>query len=280
MLGKLIKYDMRSISRAFIPLWILAPIVSLLFGLATDATFSDDNTMLYGLFMSLGGDVLTTVVSVLFFGILIAMGVLTLLFIIQRFWKGLLKEEGYLAFTLPVETWQLIMGKAVSALLVSVVSALVGLLSFIFLILCMKELRWLFSWIAEAFRSLFLEDPLWWCAMAVLAVVLFLFATVSNIYRIYAAMALGQLFENHRVIGAFASYLGISVALSAVTGMLGAIFAMILAAFDLQWFETLMEVSEIFGIIVMLTLILWAAVETAVYHILTEWILSTKLNLE
>ncbi|MCD8196796.1 MAG: hypothetical protein LUE24_06490 [Lachnospiraceae bacterium] len=280
MLGKLIKYDMRSISRAFIPLWILAPIVSLLFGLATDATFSDDNTMLYELFVSLGGDVLTTVVSVLFFGILIAMGVLTLLFIIQRFWKGLLKEEGYLAFTLPVETWQLIMGKAVSALLVSVVSALVGLLSFILLILCMKELRWLFSWIAEAFRSLFLEDPLWWCAMAVLAVILFLFATVSNIYHLYAAMALGQLFENHRVIGAFASYLGISVALSAVTGMLGAIFAVILAAFDLQWFEALMEASEIFGIIVMLALILWAAVETAVYHILTEWILSTKLNLE
>ncbi|MCC8139405.1 MAG: hypothetical protein LIO67_03730 [Lachnospiraceae bacterium] len=271
---------MRSSSRGFIPLWILAPSVSLLFGLAAGATFSDDNTMLYGLFLSLGGDVLTTVVSVLFFGILIALGVLTLLFIIQRFWKGLLKEEGYLAFTLPVETWQLIMGKAVSALLVSVVSTVVAFLSFVILVLSMKELRWLLSWIAEAFRGLFLENPAWWCAMAVLAVVLFLFATVSNIYRLYAAMALGQLFENHRVIGAFASYLGISVALSALTGMLGAIFAMILTAFDFEWLEALLEQGEIFGIVAMLALILWSAIETAVYHILTEWILSTKLNLE
>ncbi|MCC8164403.1 MAG: hypothetical protein LIO86_14875 [Lachnospiraceae bacterium] len=280
MLGKLIKYDMRSISRAFIPLWILAPIVSLLFGLSANATFSDDNSMLYGLFLSLGGDVLTTVVSVLFFGILIALSVLTLLFIIQRFWKGLLKEEGYLAFTLPVETWPLIMGKAVSARLVSVVSALVALISFVFLVLCMKELHWLFSWVGEAFRSMFLENPVWWCTMAVLAILLFLFATVSNIYRLYAAMALGQLFENHRVIGAFASYLGISVALSALTGILGVIFTLILAVFDLQWIEALLEQSEIFGIVVMIALILWAAVETAVYHILTEWILSTKLNLE
>ena len=50
MLGKLIKYDMKSISRTLIPLWILAPVISLLFsisirGLVGTAEYAVQNTL-------------------------------------------------------------------------------------------------------------------------------------------------------------------------------------------------------------------------------------------
>lgn len=34
MLGKLMKYELKSLSRAFIPMWILAPIIALMLSLS------------------------------------------------------------------------------------------------------------------------------------------------------------------------------------------------------------------------------------------------------
>lgn len=42
---------------------------------------------------------------------MVALFVLTMIVIIQRFYKGLLCDEGYLMFTLPVKPWQLIATK-------------------------------------------------------------------------------------------------------------------------------------------------------------------------
>ena len=48
----------------------------------------------------------------LFFGIM----VVSLVVVIQRFYKSLLGDEGYLMFTLPVETWKLVMSKLLVAI--------------------------------------------------------------------------------------------------------------------------------------------------------------------
>ena len=53
----------------------------------------------------------------LYAAVLAALGVMTVLPVIQRFYKGLLKEEGYLMFTLPVESWKIVLAKALAAVL-------------------------------------------------------------------------------------------------------------------------------------------------------------------
>ena len=130
MLGKLIKYDMKSISRTLIPLWILAPVISLLFsisirGLVGTAEYAVQNTLENQALIQ-GSAIITGITTLVFFGVMIAILVMTVLFIIQRFWNGLLKEEGYLMFTLPVETWELVVSKGICATVVSCVSILVG----------------------------------------------------------------------------------------------------------------------------------------------------------
>ncbi len=48
MLKKLIKYDLKSMSRAFIPMWILAPVVSLLLSFSIRGTIAWANSSIPG----------------------------------------------------------------------------------------------------------------------------------------------------------------------------------------------------------------------------------------
>ena len=73
------------------------------------------------------GQLLGTLATfVIFFYILVMLGALVVHFIItlQRFWKSLLGDEGYLMFTLPVTAGDLLWAKAVSAFLWSIATVL------------------------------------------------------------------------------------------------------------------------------------------------------------
>ena len=112
MLGKLMKYDMKSMSRAFIPMWILAPVISLLLSVSIRSAIEwTDNPLLSGM-INAGSSILMIITGLLFAAALVGLLIMTIMFVIQRFWNGLLKEEGYLMFTLPVKVWELIVSKA------------------------------------------------------------------------------------------------------------------------------------------------------------------------
>ena len=88
MLGKLLKYEFKATGRLLTPLYAAILIASFVGGFGLDQL------------------VMTELASVIFLmvytGLFIALFVMTLILIIQRFNHNLLKEEGYLMFTLPV----------------------------------------------------------------------------------------------------------------------------------------------------------------------------------
>ena len=94
MLGKLLKYDLRSMLKQFAFIWPAALVMAVV------------NRFTIGLLDS--GDTFPELVSgmsmLIYVFILMALYVVSLLFIIQRFYKGLLGDEGYLMFTLPVKS--------------------------------------------------------------------------------------------------------------------------------------------------------------------------------
>ena len=53
------------------------------------------------------GTLPTVIFMILYVGLIIAVMVVAVALIIMRFYHGLLKDEGYLMFTLPVKPWQL-----------------------------------------------------------------------------------------------------------------------------------------------------------------------------
>ena len=73
--------------------------------------------------------------SIFIYGILfIGLMVITFVVCIIRFYKSLLGDEGYLMFTLPVETWKHIFNKLLIAMMWSVASGLFAILSILIMI--------------------------------------------------------------------------------------------------------------------------------------------------
>ena len=113
MLGKLIKYDLKALAKILAPLWGVLLVMGLIFGISIRSNLEGiGNTMI----------VFSLVVIV---AVIVAIFVMNVIVVIQRFWKGLLQEEGYLMFTLPVTTRSLILSKVISALIISCGTALV-----------------------------------------------------------------------------------------------------------------------------------------------------------
>ncbi len=279
MLKKLIKYDLRSMAKVFIPLWSVAPVIALLFGLTLRGVSSQfQHSPFYEIWVH-GAGILSLLLGTLFVCMMVALFVVTLLFIIQRFWKGLLKEEGYLMFTLPVKTWQLITAKGISATLVSCVSGMVGILSFVIMTLVIAGevfddlvLMW-----RRALELLTEQNASFWM-FVVLWTLLMLFGLVANIYQIYASMALGQLFTGHRVAGAIASYVGINLILTLVSGVLMMVFAIFSPEALNLWL--LSQDGGFFGWCYLVFLLGTCILQIVLFHLIADWVLSRKLNLE
>ena len=134
MLTKLLKYEFRSIGRQLIPLYLgvlgLA-VVNHFFWFSMPSNRG-------GLNDALGG-VPAMATMMAYIAVIVALGVITLLLIIQRFYKGLLTEEGYLMFTLPCKPWQLIAAKGITAACMTIAASCVGFLSILLMALNLSD---------------------------------------------------------------------------------------------------------------------------------------------
>ncbi len=97
MLGKLIKYEIKATARTFLPLFaallISAGIYKLISALSAKAPQAPE------------------IISLILYNIiLVGVFVMTFVVMVQRFYKNLLSDEGYLMFTLPVKAWKHIAG--------------------------------------------------------------------------------------------------------------------------------------------------------------------------
>ena len=86
---------------------------------------------------------------------------------------------------------------------------------------------------------------------------------------LYASMSLGQLMEDHRVAGSFLAYIGLNMAVSTITNILP---------------DNLVNITAgNAGLIItlyMLIMLVINGIQLAVYHVITEYVLTNKLNLE
>ena len=117
MLGKLMKYEVRSCGRIFFPFYIVVLIFSMVASLFINFdNYEHDFTVLYFVgFLAI-------------FALFVAAIVLTILLIVQRFNKSLLEDEGYLMFTLPVSQKSLVLSKFLTSLLFIILTSVVGII--------------------------------------------------------------------------------------------------------------------------------------------------------
>ena len=287
---KLLKYEMRAMNRRLFPVYLGMLAVALLNGFFGMGALVADSDALHNLVENLPSPLsflfgmMQFIIITLFFGILIGMMVIWLLTTINRFSKGLLGEEGYLMFTLPVTTGRLIGSKLLASSIHLVLASLVALLSMCFMA-GTTGISAFFRLLADANFGAFFADlaracPTWpLFGLEFLAVcVLGVFGTVLHFYL---AMALGHLSNSHRTLMSVLAYIGISVIMS-VLSSLGLTGLMLLE--NVGFVESIARFvfahGELAGHLSMLALIALSLVQCAVFWFGTHYILKRRLNLE
>lgn len=108
MLRKLIKYDLRVLSKIMVPLWG----IMIVFGLIRGIQDQVNNT-----------DYIELIVICFYFIFMV-----NIIIVIQRFYKSMYGQESYLTHTLPVTARQLILSKVISAAIISFITGFIFVL--------------------------------------------------------------------------------------------------------------------------------------------------------
>lgn len=292
MLRKLCKYEFRSIFRTLIPIYIVVIAVSIItsISIAMNVDYADvkyvDNSVQWAIEMNLPyklQHIFTFVMSLAYFAVMVALFVLTVVIILQRFYKGLLCDEGYLMFTLPVKPWQLITSKGITAFVMTILSGIVSCISIFIMMLGslpypLKFLAELFSlqnWI-RIFGQLNEIVPMW--GVYVLEfIILVIISSLASLYQIYASMAIGHLAKKNRILMSVVAYVAISMILSFVGGIFG-----VFSALTIQSSQNYLSINagEAFLHALLIFSVITSIIEFVVFFVITERILSKKLNLE
>lgn len=277
MTGKLMKYEIKSSMKLMAVIWAALIAASLLFSLSLHV-LTDIAVERPGGGISFAIGIFEFITGLMYFAVFVALIVATLVIVIMRFYKGLLGDEGYLMHTLPVKPWQLITSKGIIAALIVMISVLVAFLS----ILVLAGVSGLET-IPEVFGALgaiWEEEPRM-VLVIVEAIILLVLSVLKSVYQIYAALAIGQLANKHRILLSLGAYIGISMIMSIL-------FLLIVAASDsvgtISWLSVFIanNDSDPFAISQMAIGIMFVltAVQLAAFHVVTERILSLKLNLQ
>ncbi len=227
-------------------------------------------------------DFLLMLSFVLYFMMITALSTGTYLISGIRFYRNLFSDEGYLTKTLPVTNGAHLLSKTIAGSIWAIINILI-------LYLCSYIVIWTpyikevatenkddilteFGFVGE-YANLSLPGML---------AVLILFSclgAVSSIIMIYASVALGQLFSNHRVLGAVVSYFVISTVISVLM-----LAAMMLFGHEMRFIVTADTVVNDFNLIayfieVVNISMVFEIICTVILYIMTYCIMNKKINL-
>lgn len=201
MLGKLLKYELKATSRVFIPLYIAILVVSIVNGLSLNLEI-----------FNIQG--LATIVLMCLF---ISLFVITIVVTIQRFNKNLLKDEGYLMFTLPVSSKHLVLSKYLTSLIWTFLSFIVAFLSFTIIFMIPTYKYFDFSYFINEFNLLFSNMlNLNILGQFIKIILLMIISYTIFIFNVYLALSVGQLpiFNRFRNVSSFIGFLVINLLIS------------------------------------------------------------------
>lgn len=272
MFGKLLKYEYRSYFKKLLPVWGAILVLALINGF----------TLPRGELPQIAGSnafFTSTLPLMLFVISFLVMAVITIVLTLQRFFHGLLGNEGYLMFTLPVSRSQLIGSKLFVSVTVQLIGALVTCLSGLILgaMLGREEfLRFLsagFGKLGEILQAYPAESR-----TAVLIGVEFAFIILllmaNHALHLYAAMALGHLSKKQKVAGSVIAWVGLNVLFTNV----GVKVVTLTMGRTLPSWLQLQEFGDLVPLF--FVVMLAVAIQGAIYWAIAEWILNRKLNLE
>lgn len=266
MLGKLIKNEFRATARTFGSMYLIVFIVTVLFKLVVEIqdAFDLDNVVI---------NILSFVTITAFILGIIGVVIGTFIFIIKRFYDNMLKNEGYLSFTLPATVGQHIASKSIVSYIWVLISAvfIFGIVMILFLghTSLFVELREDIIYIIKEFN----KQHLWKYVIVIGAALLI--AAYNYIAMGYACFSVGQAWTRNRVAGALATYIVFQIIMEVIS----LICMLIMFGGDVEAVNNA-EIGDAVFQPLLIFMIVEQVILAAICTIITHVMLSKKLNLE
>lgn len=223
MLGRLMKYELKSTTILFVPLILIlfgVSVVNRIFSIR--AISSAINNLPDALSVTIN-----LVVRGAFVVLVVAFMFISVYLLIQRFYKNLMGDQGYLMFTLPVSSWEHIASKTIIAIFWMTISTIAIVLSILMIIPESGIYGDFFRGLATIFSDIseILKFPIW--VLVLETVVLWIIGFATFFLQVYAAITFGQRFNKSRKMGSFLSFFVLSVISNAFISFLTKIFGQV-----------------------------------------------------
>ena len=242
MFWNLVRYEFKNVNKWYLALYGAVLALSALIGIQAK-TYNN-------LPIKESQPILLIFLALVFGGLMITLGISTLILIIRRFKGSVYDRQGYLTLTLPVSEHQIILAKLLGAFIWSLISSAVFFLS-IYIIFATIDPNMVDSYFFDYLFVHYIEN--FW-----LTLISFFMSTVASILCIYLSISIGQLFNEYRTALAVLAYIVIHIVLGFVD------------IFSPSLNYSMMMSAEIFKNLIL----------SAVFYLGTYYILKNKVNLQ
>ncbi len=274
MLGKLIKYDLKSTSKVLILVHAFLLLSAFLMRIFMTGQIQLED-------VEDSSNILMALTILLYSLIVMGASFATSIIIAVRFYKNLFSDEGYLTNTLPVSRGILLLAKTISGGIWTAVDMALLLLS-IYIVAFPPNVMELFQDNKEAvmeamgFTGSYTLPSV--PAIVGFLLILSLLSGFSSVAMIYASVVLGQLFSSHRVIGAVACYFAISTIFSMISYAIMLVIGLSSQALVPSDGSSSMYLGEYLGKTIQFSVV-WSVITGIILYLITWKIFSRKINL-
>ena len=274
MLRKLMKHEFRATGRIMLPLFLILLVT------AVGANFSVRGMLDTGSrFLNVLGALLVMAFVIAIMGVC----VMSMVVMVQRFYKNLLQDEGYVMMTLPVSVHQHIWSKLIVSAVWFALTLVVVCLACLIMAFDVELVQQIAAGFRELFQEIYRNLSTYYAVNGTAIVAEFLVlcfvGCCAMCLQFYAALAIGHSFPNHKMAWSVLWFFLIQF----IMQFLGGMGIMLL---DESWFHHLLlgwtdNISAMASVhLGMVTVILGEVVYGAVFYILTTYFLKKRLNLE
>lgn len=257
MLAKLLKYEVKATARTLIPIYICLVVFTIInklfFMMESKSDFIEE-------VFSIPAAMIVFAYSIT----MVATFIVTIVIVVQRFYKNLLSDEGYLMNTLPVDTHSNILAKLIVAT------------GWFFIAFIVSSISIGITFAGDDFFYGFLQAinlknlNLEMFFLFIQGILGGIFYITSKITLVYAAISIGHSFNEHKKLISFATFMGLSI--------INNVFTVIIGVFNNIFFEV--NYYSGFNHAYSISKIVFYIILTIAYFIITNYVLKNKLNLE
>lgn len=260
MLKKLMKYDLKSLYRTLIPMYIVMLAISLFnrFG-----QFAADKLSI----LQIPSSFITVVYIVILIGVIIATFIVT----IVRFYNNLIKDEGYLMHTLPVTKSQLILSKLLTFIIVTLSSILLCVIG-----LFIGSYNIYFT--SDTIKSIFELIKLFNTQFIILMVISTIVGFILQQLIVYLSITLGQTHNGNKIV--YSVVYGIVI--YNIIQILSSVILIVPMTFNKKYWKYLNNDTPPIHFLngYLIAAIIISIIFAFICYIITERIMTKKLNLD